>query len=100
MSVNRVTAQQETLCNGSARSTLTDLDRHNSMCQVTYLADQVGHCPTKRRGRYGSRKIGMGFAPTEYMSPVVGAIAQEAIDLLAVFNALRAAFRLKVIYEP
>ena len=45
-------------------------------------------------------KIGMGFAPTEYMSPVVGAIAQEAIDLLAVFNALRAAFRLKVIYEP
>jgi len=43
--------------------------------------------------------IGMGFAPTEYMSPVVGAIAQEAIDVLAVLNALRATFPPKVIHD-
>jgi len=43
--------------------------------------------------------IGMGFAATGYMSPVVGAIAQEAIDVFEVLNALRAAFPLKVIYE-
>jgi len=43
--------------------------------------------------------IGMGFAATGYMSPVVGAIAQEAIDVLAVLNALRAAFPPKVIHD-
>ena len=43
--------------------------------------------------------IGMGFAATGYMSPVVGAIAQEVIDVLAVLNALRAAFPPKVIHD-
>lgn len=33
--------------------------------------------------------IGMGFAAAGYISPVVGALLQEAIDLLAIFNALR-----------
>lgn len=36
--------------------------------------------------------VGMGFAAMGLLSPVNGAIAQEAIDLLAVLNALRAAF--------
>jgi cation transport ATPase len=31
----------------------------------------------------------MGFAALGVMSPVAGAVAQEAIDLLAVLNALR-----------
>ena len=36
--------------------------------------------------------IGMVFAATGHLSPVSGAIAQEVIDVLAVLNALRAAF--------
>lgn len=33
--------------------------------------------------------IGMGFAAAGYISPVVGAILQEGIDILAIVNALR-----------
>jgi len=36
--------------------------------------------------------IGMGFAAVGWLSPVAGAIAQEAIDVAAVLNALRVAF--------
>jgi P-type E1-E2 ATPase len=36
--------------------------------------------------------IGMGFAATGHLGPVGGAVAQEIIDVLAVLNALRAAF--------
>ena len=43
--------------------------------------------------------IGMGFAAAGYLSPVSGAIAQEIIDVLAVLNALRAAFPPKVIHD-
>ncbi len=43
--------------------------------------------------------IGMGFAAAGYLSPVAGAIAQEVIDVLAVLNALRAAFPPKVIHD-
>ena len=35
--------------------------------------------------------VGMAFAALGVLSPVAGAIAQEAIDLLAVLNALRTA---------
>jgi heavy metal translocating P-type ATPase len=40
---------------------------------------------------------GMAFAASGYLSPVNGALAQEIIDVLAVLNALRAAFPPKVI---
>lgn len=43
--------------------------------------------------------IGMLFAATGHMTPVVGAISQEVIDVLAVLNALRAAFPPKVISD-
>jgi len=43
--------------------------------------------------------IGMGFAATGHLSPVSGAIAQEIIDVLAVLNALRAAFPPKTIHD-
>jgi len=43
--------------------------------------------------------IGMAFAATGHLSPVSGAIAQEGIDILAVLNALRAAFPPKVIHD-
>jgi heavy metal translocating P-type ATPase len=36
--------------------------------------------------------LGMGFASVGWLPPVGGAIAQEAIDILAVVNALRVAF--------
>jgi heavy metal translocating P-type ATPase len=36
--------------------------------------------------------IGMGTAAAGWLSPVAGALAQEAIDLLAVLNALRMAY--------
>lgn len=35
--------------------------------------------------------IGMGFAATGFISPVMGAILQECIDILAIVNALRLA---------
>jgi len=40
--------------------------------------------------------IGMGFAATGYISPVMGAILQECIDILAIVNALRLAFGSKI----
>ena len=43
--------------------------------------------------------IGMAFAATGNLSPVSGAITQEVIDILAVMNALRAAFAPKVIHD-
>ncbi|MBC8134644.1 MAG: cadmium-translocating P-type ATPase [Fibrella sp.] len=43
--------------------------------------------------------VGMGLAATGYLTPVVGAIAQEVIDVLAVLNALRAAFPPKVLSD-
>lgn len=45
------------------------------------------------------RVIGMAFAATGHLSPVGGAIAQEAIDIRAVLSALRAAFPPKVIHD-
>jgi len=36
--------------------------------------------------------IGMAFAAAGYLTPVTGALLQEAIDVVAVLNALRAAF--------
>jgi heavy metal translocating P-type ATPase len=43
--------------------------------------------------------IGMAFAAGGHLSPVSGAITQEVIDVLAVLNALRAAFPPKVIHD-
>ena len=43
--------------------------------------------------------IGMIFAATGHLSPVSGAITQEVIDVLAVLNALRAAFPPRVIHD-
>ena len=43
--------------------------------------------------------IGMVFAALGYLSPVNGAIIQEVIDILAVLNALRAAFPTKLIHD-
>ena len=43
--------------------------------------------------------VGMGFAATGHLSPVNGAILQEIIDILAVLNALRAAFPPAVIRD-
>ena len=43
--------------------------------------------------------IGMIIAAAGYLSPVSGAIAQEAIDVLAVLNALRAALPPGVIHD-
>ncbi len=43
--------------------------------------------------------IGMVFAATGHLSPVSGALTQEIIDVLAVLNALRAAFPPKVIHD-
>jgi hypothetical protein len=41
----------------------------------------------------------MVFAAGGYLTPVAGAIFQEVIDVLAVLNALRAAFPPKVISD-
>jgi heavy metal translocating P-type ATPase len=43
--------------------------------------------------------FGMIFAATGHLTPVAGAIVQEVIDVLAVLNALRAAYPPKVISD-
>ena len=43
--------------------------------------------------------IGMMFAAAGLLDPVAGAVLQEGIDLLAIFNALRAAFPPKVLED-
>ncbi len=43
--------------------------------------------------------IGMAFGATGNLNPVAGAISQEVIDVLAVLNALRAAFPPRVIHD-
>ncbi len=43
--------------------------------------------------------VGMIFAATGHLAPVSGAIAQEIIDVLAVLNALRAAFPPRQIHD-
>jgi heavy metal translocating P-type ATPase len=43
--------------------------------------------------------VGMAFAATGNLSPVSGAISQEVIDVLAVLNALRAAFAPRLIHD-
>lgn len=43
--------------------------------------------------------IGMGFAATGHLSPVMGSIAQEVIDVSAVLNALRAALPPKILHD-
>lgn len=43
--------------------------------------------------------IGMAFAAAGHLTPVAGAVTQEVIDVLAVLNALRAAFPPKVIHD-
>jgi heavy metal translocating P-type ATPase len=43
--------------------------------------------------------IGMVYAATGHLNPVAGAITQEIIDVLAVLNALRAAFPPKLIHD-
>ncbi len=43
--------------------------------------------------------IGMVFAATGHLNPVAGAITQEIIDVLAVLNALRAAFPPRVMHD-
>jgi len=43
--------------------------------------------------------VGMGLASAGLLTPVSGAIAQEVIDVVAVLNALRAAFPPAVIHD-
>ncbi len=43
--------------------------------------------------------IGMGFAGLGYLTPVAGAIAQEAIDVIAILNAFRAAIPPKTLSD-
>jgi len=43
--------------------------------------------------------VGMVFAALGYLPPVAGAIAQEAIDVLALLNALRVAIKPKVLTD-
>lgn len=50
-------------------------------------------------GGMGLSIIGMAFAATGHLSPVGGAVTQEVIDILAVLNALRAAFPPRVIHD-
>jgi heavy metal translocating P-type ATPase len=43
--------------------------------------------------------VGIFLAAAGYLTPVAGAICQEIIDLLAIFNALRTAFAPKVLHD-
>ncbi len=62
--------------------------------------DQVMHISSRMRsialqsaiGGMSLSVVGMGFAAFGFLPPVAGAIAQEAIDVVAVVNSLRAVF--------
>ncbi|CAN5765623.1 heavy metal translocating P-type ATPase [soil metagenome] len=43
--------------------------------------------------------VGMALASCGLLSPVAGAVSQEVIDVLAIFNALRAAFRPRALTD-
>jgi cation transport ATPase len=43
--------------------------------------------------------VGMLIAAAGYLPPVWGAVSQEAIDVLAVMNALRAGFTPRVLRD-
>ncbi|MCL2689188.1 MAG: cadmium-translocating P-type ATPase [Chitinispirillia bacterium] len=43
--------------------------------------------------------IGMGFAACGYLTPVTGAVLQEIIDALAILNALRTAFKPRILSD-
>jgi P-type E1-E2 ATPase len=47
-------------------------------------------------GGMGLSFIGMGFAAAGLITPVAGALLQQAIDIIAILNALRLSFRYKV----
>jgi cation transport ATPase len=80
-----------------------DVDGDNSLTKV----DEFMHISRRMRiialqsavGGMAVSVIGMVFAVTGHLSPVAGAITQEVIDVLAVLNALRAAFPPKVIHD-
>ena len=63
--------------------------------------DQLMHIGRRMRrialqsaiGGMGLSLLGMGFAAAGYLHPVAGALLQELIDIIAVLNALRAAYR-------
>ena len=74
------------------------------MEQVTLVAPDIscGHCVATVQSAVGGMAlsvIGMVFAASGHLTPVAGAITQEVIDVLAVLNALRAAFPPKVIHD-
>jgi len=58
-----------------------------------------GSSPPERRGWHGAECHRHGLRRHRHLSPVSGAITQEVIDVLAVLNALRAAFPPKVIHD-
>jgi heavy metal translocating P-type ATPase len=65
--------------------------------QLHRLVDAIGIAQRSRRIAVQSAAIGMGlslvamgFASFGLLAPIAGALIQEAIDLIAIFNALRA----------
>ncbi len=50
-------------------------------------------------GGMGLSLIGMGFAAAGYLSPVAGALLQEAIDVLAILAALRLTWQRNVVTD-
>ena len=60
---------------------------------------EISDEPQSAVGGMALSVIGMVFAATGHLTPVAGAISQEVIDVLAVLNALRAAFPPRVIHD-
>lgn len=77
------------------------------MCNSLKKVDEFMHISRRMRvialqsaiGGMALSLIGMAFAAGGHLTPVTGAIAQEILDVLAVLNALRAAFPPKVIHD-
>jgi hypothetical protein len=57
------------------------------------------HRAPMRDGGHGTEHDWCGVRGHRHLSPVTGAIIQEVIDVLAVLNALRAAFPPRVIHD-
>jgi P-type E1-E2 ATPase len=69
--------------------------------------DELFHLSTRMRrialesavGGMALSVVGMGFAAAGLLPPVAGALAQELIDLVVIFNALRVAMPSRVLTD-
>ncbi len=75
----------------------SSLERVDEFIHISYRMRRIAL--ESALGGMGLSLIGMGFAAFGYLTPVVGAILQEVIDVIAVMNALRTIWKPKTLSD-